>query len=135
MGTELPHLTTPAMKTLFQTDLFRMKQLVCAYDGMLSDQLPYSYCDTVADFYNSVCWATQDQELRQMILVRLASIGPEHNRWHVGEVLGAIVGRTQDPGALLGLAEHFKRFPAAANWNRQYLEPLPQVLREAMPGL
>ena len=64
------------------------RELMRTYDQHVSadGDLPFAYCDTLADFLEFVFGITADLAVHRLIVKRLLRVGFSHNRWHVADV-------------------------------------------------
>jgi len=107
----LPKLPAPILRGLLAHHARAMGNVLRAHDQAVSGDLPFSYCDVVADFYARVFnWAAID-EVKIMVLERLPALGCNHNRWHVGKVLGMLVARLSDPALVLAVKNSLSADP------------------------
>ena len=106
--------------------------LLDAYDSYVSGSLAFSYCDVVADFYERVFDATDDEQMRELVLCRLPTLGYDHNRWHVGQVFGRLLARVNSQGTIMRVRDFLKANEDAASWCTNYVElsKIPRALRE-----
>lgn len=114
-------------------------EVLSAYDAHVQGALNFEYCDVVADFYRSVWDATSDPDHRRLILRRLLTMGPSHNRWHVGEVVASMFSGIRDTGtALLAHDVIGEVNPRHAAWFTDYVQstrvlaPIADAINEAV---
>ncbi len=67
-------------------------------DHLRTAAFSFEYCDVLADFSRRAVQVTKDAAILRMTVAALAVLGPYHNRWHVRDVLIAILQdvKTQD---------------------------------------
>jgi serine/threonine protein kinase len=113
--------------------------LLRTYDGYISGNLPFAYCDDVARFYVRVFRATESVELQRLTLARLIEMGASHNRWRVGELTGALLSEIRDVSQAMVVAEVIDAdsFHAAWFWDpwikdRQIMRPIAEAFRRAV---
>jgi serine/threonine protein kinase len=103
------------------------------YDNYVSGALPFDYCDVVANFYRRVYRNTTSEVHRRLILERLVRLGPSHNRWHVGEVVGSLLAEiAEKPEADMAadvLSQGDARWFEPYARNRKLLSPIAKVFR------
>jgi len=92
------------------------------YDDSLGDVLSFNYCDVIADQYSMIHSVIQDTELRDFLRKRLYRLGPDNNRWHVGETLGKMLCNVRDPADIAQVIELIERHPELAKWNSSYIQ-------------
>lgn len=135
LGKVLPKLPGPIVEGLLRHHLSTFKQVLRAFDEQATGSQPFDYCDVIADFYEVVYSATEDLDIRTLILRRLPSLGEYHNRWHVGNVFGRLAGVSLgDPVLVMVIRDTFRDDPAAGQWCLTYLSgfSLPQTIRQAL---
>lgn len=120
------------------SDPLGMQQLVERFDATLSDQLPFEFCDTVADQYARVYKTSANVETRELIRRRLFRLGPQHNRWHAGRVFAQIVAMTEEAGEVASIAAMLEENVRWAKWHQQYFQaasvPDSTLFRILPPG-
>lgn len=92
------------------------KRMLSMYDANVSGALPFSYCDDVADFYKRVYSAIDDLELRKIILSRLIHMGATHNRFHVRNVVAAILSGINETAEVMMVVDVLRSDPENASW-------------------
>lgn len=76
-----------------------------------------------------------DLAIRQMIVARLTDMGYQHNRWHVAEVLAALLTQTKDdPQLAMAVRDGLGNDRRALEFLRPRLNmaSLPQIVRQKM---
>ena len=86
------------------------------YDGYVSGNLPFAYCDIVARFYVRVFRRSGSVELQRLTLSRLIEMGASHNRWRVGELTGALLADIRDVSQAMAVAEVIDADHYHAEW-------------------
>ena len=129
----LPELPVPVLRGLLKYHMTPFRRILRAYDEEVSGSLPFSYCDVVADFCETLFDLTTDLQVRTLILRRLPPLGYEHNRWHVGAVFARLVSRADDPTLVMRVKDALQANPAAASWCAEYLRgrPIASAIRSA----
>lgn len=99
------------------------------YDVLVSKKLPFSYCDTVGNFYYKIFNLLENFIFKKMILERLLVMGYTHNRWHVRDVLAEIVHSIKDIGLARLALDAFRIDVEATKWsiaaiNMEKIHPL-----------
>ena len=87
------------------------------YDSYVNSDLPFSYCDVVADFYKRIFWEFDDFAIKRIILYRLLVMGHYHNRWYVRESLAEIVNEIKDVGLAKLTIDVFNSNKDATEWS------------------
>lgn len=130
----LPRIPDPLLKALVTYHSSLLLPVVQAYDASVSGDLPFDYCDVVADFYEKLFKWTDLDQFKLIVLNRLPTLGATHNRWHVGAVFARIVASLDDPALILAVSDHLSKHPEVAVWNREYLEKrsIPTAIRRAL---
>ncbi|MCX5643264.1 MAG: serine/threonine-protein kinase [Phycisphaerae bacterium] len=90
------------------------------FDSFVSGNLPWSYTDTVADFYRAVWTAIEDERVRKLLLERLLDMGHSHNRWHVGTVFAVLLASIDEQEEALMARDVLLSNPPAAKWMKSY---------------
>jgi eukaryotic-like serine/threonine-protein kinase len=119
---QLPFVPEPLLRALFAHFPSDMEALLESYEKAITGTLGFDYCDTVADFYAKVFGITGSIDLRSRILERLALVGWNHNRWHVGGVLATLVAGLTDPALVVAFGKFLRENPDAAAWCETYLQ-------------
>lgn len=137
----LPRLDPLLITQLQERHADAFDTILRAYDGHTEGSLPFEYCDVLANFYRRVFDNTSSIEHRALVLRRLHTLGPSHNRWHVGEVYASVLSKvTIQP--LINIAAEVIResSPSATEWNRTYIRSvqihpaLQQAFLDAAPA-
>ncbi len=130
----LAHLPEDILQRLLIDQVGMMTTVLENFDAEVSGDIGFEYCDTVADFYARVFDNTTSHRLRTLVLERLALMGPRHNRWHVGHVLGRLVNGLRDESLLLELRRVLADDSGSARWNEEYLTDVPPIIKEVLRG-
>lgn len=133
----LPKLPDPILQSLLRDHESGMLAVLRAYDNEVSGDLPFEYCDVVANFYAKVFRWTRSDNPKLLVLRRLPLLGCSHNRWHVGTVFGALVKGLADPSLIMAVRDVLRTNPDAAQWCKPYLErqSLPSAIRSVLRNL
>jgi len=97
----LPILPDELISKMFINHNTSFMSIIQVYDQFLAKSLPFNYCDSVANFYQQVFWLSDNYAIKSMVFDRLLSMGWNHNRYHVRDVLASILYEMKD----LGLAK------------------------------
>jgi len=127
----LPKLPSGMLPTIAGTRALQFRDVLRKYEEAIEEGVTYEYCDTIADFYERIYRATSDPALAVIILERLATLGWQYNRWHVGGVFARVLQLTSDPGLLIRLRDHLEANRDAAAWLSTYVTDVPPLLRPA----
>lgn len=79
------------------------KSVVLNYCQYVDGDLPFSFCDLVADFLESCFEAYDDYETRAAILDRMLRMGQAHNRWYVARVFARVTASASKSASLAQL--------------------------------
>ncbi len=129
----VPKIPVPILTALLAHHRQTFRRVFEAYDDEASGSLPFEYCDVVADFYAQVFGLTSDSTIRSLIIRRLPTLGHAHNRWHVGQVFGRLVGGLSDSSMVMTARDVLLQNPEAAQWCAEYLRDssVPIAIRRA----
>jgi serine/threonine protein kinase len=129
--TGMPKLPQPILERLLSTYPHETKAAVESYDSLIAGRVSFSYCDTAADFYESLFTAANDPDMRKMVLLRLPVLAADHNRWHVGEVFGRTIRAEAHEGNLLEVRDLLISRPDVAAFVKPYLKNVAQLIADA----
>jgi len=87
------------------------------YDGYVSGNLAFSYCDTVARFYEKVFWQVDNFQVKRMVLSRLLDMGHSHNRYYVRDVMAKVIHEIKDVGLARLALDVYRNNTPAAQWS------------------
>ncbi len=108
-------------------------EMIRIYDGHVSGGLPFEYCDIVAGFYQRIYRRTTRLDLRKLIVERLLEVGYGHNRWHVQDLVIALLKDVTDASTVAMVADVIRAHPEAAHWSAgDAPEPFPAAVRQAL---
>lgn len=135
----VPRLPSELADTYMEEMAGAFAALLRTYDGYISGNLPFAYCDVVARFYVRVFRATDSVELQRLTLSRLIDMGASHNRWRVGELTGALLSEIRDVSQAMVVAEVIDANPFHAAWfwdpwmkNRKLMRPMAEAFARAV---
>jgi len=133
----LPNLPIEILRKIITLNLYSFLTIIQTYDIFVSVNLPFSYCDTAANFYYRVFYMLENFPIKKMILQRLLAMGYSHNRWHVRDVLAAIVQDTKDIGLARLALDAFRVDTEATKWSLAAIdtEKLHPLLRDGIHQL
>jgi serine/threonine protein kinase len=132
---ELPQLPGEILAAMCEHCPTEVEELIKAYDEEVAGGISFSYCDTAANFFEQLWHLCKSDVVRQIVINRLANMGADNNRWHVGEVLGRLArGLDGSDPALLALRDALAASRTVRDFNRQYLAGagLPPVVRDIL---
>jgi len=133
----LPKLPDPILQSLIENHISILTPVLKVYDEAVSGELPFEYCDIVANFYKKVFFWTDSDEVRVMIIRRLPKLGYLHNRWHVGMVFARIVSKIDDPSLILAVRDILQSDNDMTVWCKNYFDEysLPSGIRNVLKKL
>jgi eukaryotic-like serine/threonine-protein kinase len=135
----IPYLPNELLRAWSAHNAGGFREAMEGYDAHISESgtLIFSYCDTVADFYEAVFRFTEDLAVKRLILNRLLDLGYSHNRFHVNGVVGNLVASLSDPTDVAIAEESILGQPEASAWyaepvlNRPLAAPIANAFRSA----
>jgi hypothetical protein len=86
------------------------------YDDHVAGNLPFAYCDVVANFYRRLWRERDDLTLRRRLLSRLIEMGATHNRWYVGQIVADLLAGIDDVSTAMMAAEVIEANARHAEW-------------------
>jgi eukaryotic-like serine/threonine-protein kinase len=102
-----------------------------------SSSFGFGYCDTIADKSEEIFRMTDNLRLRLSIIESLLELAASHSRYHVGGVVGSLIGALKNHEEIIGVRDLILRHPSEAKWCRSYISSsrVPQVISEALASL
>jgi eukaryotic-like serine/threonine-protein kinase len=88
----LPHMPEDILDQYMDDLPSEFADMLSIFDEHVSGGLPFSYCDTVAQFYERIYRRADDLALRELILKRLVIMAHSHNRWFVRDRILILMG-------------------------------------------
>jgi hypothetical protein len=133
----LPRLPARLVEQLIEHHLTDFDLVLRAYNRHIEGGLPFEYCDVVANFYRQVFRSSPDIAHKQLVLERLVSLGPSHNRWHVGNVVAGLLTEIGDNVVAEMAAQLIRSDPLNARWFEPYVRnrTLPIPIASAFDSL
>lgn len=132
----VPRLDPLLIEQLAKEQSCAFDVILRSYDDHIQGQLPFDYCDAVANFYRRVFYQTDSHDHKRLILDRLMKIGPDHNRWRVGDVIAELLASIADPN-VAGMANDLKRQnPCYVEWREAYFkvaDPYARIFADVNP--
>jgi hypothetical protein len=102
---------------LYMTELDdAFMETLLVYDNHVSGNLPFAYCDVVANFYRRLWRRRDDLILRRRLLARLIELGATHNRWYLGQIVADLLAGIDDVGTAMMAAEVIDADARHAEW-------------------
>jgi len=83
----LPKMPSEIISKLIISHNTSFLNIIQAYDGYISGNLPFAYCDTVARFYEKIFWEVDNYGVKKLVFSRLLDMGCSHNRFYVRDVM------------------------------------------------
>lgn len=117
-----PRLPEPLLVDYVEKIPRGFERMLRAYDEHVSGGLNFSYCDVVADFYAKLWRMIEDVTIRKLLLTRLILMGAWHNRFHVGNVVAALVQGVDDQSEAMMIADVLTNYPEEARWVVAYID-------------
>jgi serine/threonine protein kinase len=129
-----PRLPDPLLRDYvvqLPRDFARMLRV---FDQHISGGLNFEYCDVVANFYAKLWKLIDDLPIRRLLFTRLILMGAWHNRFHVGDVVGGLVGGIDEQPEAMVVADVFREHPQEKAFFDGYInrENLPAVIGMAL---
>jgi hypothetical protein len=112
-------------------------EVLKVYDGHVSGGLAWDYCDTVANYYNSIWQHIRSLDVLDLVVRRLIIMGATHNRWHVRSVLTDLLRGLSTTPEVEVAATAIREEARWAEWHKDYAMgfPLPIPIRQAFESL
>lgn len=88
----LPWCTSSSVEFLWNRDRGAFRRLFERFtDYVKRTGFSFEYCDVLANFMRRTVDVVSDSSVLRMAVAALAVLGPEHNRWHVRDVLVSVL--------------------------------------------
>jgi hypothetical protein len=88
----LPWCTSSSVEFLWNRDRGAFRRLFERFtDYVKRTGFSFEYCDVLANFMRRAVDVVSDSSVLRMAVAALAVLGPEHNRWHVRDVLVSVL--------------------------------------------
>ncbi len=134
-----PRIPKAVLRRWAAAELNSFRDFMLAYDGHVSvnGDLPFDYCDTLADFLRFVFGITTDLAVHRTIIARLLEVGVSHNRWYVSDVTVDLLASLTSPSEVDAAVEVIDDHQRAASWvaepalKRPLRAPIAAALRRA----
>jgi len=127
-----PRLPDPLLRDYIAELPRDFERMLRAFNDHVDTDLGFSYCDVVADFYATVWRLIEDLGIRRLLLIRLVELGARHNRFHVGDVVSALIAGVNDQSEAMMVADVFTSHPDETRFFEPYIvrEGLPAVIAD-----
>jgi eukaryotic-like serine/threonine-protein kinase len=127
----LPELSPGLLKLIADSNKDIFINIIQSYDNALCGTISFDYCDIVADFYEKIFDKLNLDDVRTMILRRLAELGPRRNRYYVGRVFARIVNKITDQTLIFEIVNIFESDKSKITWHKVYLNEyiLPTAIK------
>ncbi|MDW3214776.1 MAG: serine/threonine-protein kinase [Ilumatobacteraceae bacterium] len=104
-----------ALEQLWNMDREGLVRVVDRYGAYIRDaQLPFGFCDQVANFFDRVVLVTNDAGILGTSVGALVEMGYAHNRWHVNSVAVEVLQRIREPDQAAAAADAVRGCSARA---------------------
>lgn len=99
-----------------------------------TEMFGFNFCDTISDKAEEIYSATNDLKLKLEILSALMDLAKTHNRFHVGGVVGKIIGTASERGEIMGICDVLRRMPDQTQWCKEYItsSKLPKIISDTL---
>jgi hypothetical protein len=116
----LPRATSEAITFMWARDPAAFTRLIerLAYHVSEGTGFVFDYCDTIANFFKRLVSITGSSKMLGLAVRALAVLGYSHTRWHVRDVLIAILQDVKTPDAAAEAVEALRSLDQAiVQWN------------------
>lgn len=120
----IPQIPVELMEQYIAERPSEFRRMIADYDSHVSGNLPFSYCDVVANLYERLMQRSEDRTVRKLAITRLLALGRSHNRFYVGEVSARVLSTLRDESDVLLATETIKAQPEDAAWCAGYMQDL-----------
>jgi len=135
----LPRISPRSVRYLWAADPPACQQIFRHYSNYIeTHNFSFDYCDVLADFSRTVVKATDDSDILREAIRSLVTLGRDHNRWHVRDVVTTILQSIRNPEAALAAIEALRSAdPDAVAWTLSdfSIRSLPPILRKGIDEL
>jgi serine/threonine protein kinase len=105
----IPKMSRATIERLWETDPDAMRHLADRFANHAAfAQWTFSFCDTIADFFDRAVRVTKDDEILRDSVFALVQVGANQHRFHVRDVLAEILQRIRVPNAAMAASEGLK---------------------------
>ena len=102
----IPWMSSESIRIAWRSHQESFSRLLDAYsDTVVTSGYEWSFCDTIAGFWDRAFRVTNDDHILYLATRALLELGESHNRWHVRDVLIEILQRIRDSNHALAAAE------------------------------
>ena len=134
----LPWCRKSSVKFLWGNDPGTFRRVYLRFtDYIKRGAFSFEYCDVLADFTRRTVEVTKDSSVLRMSVAALAVMGPYHNRWHVRDVLIAMLQDVKSEELALAAVEALRSVSRAdVSWSITdfTLKTLSPVIRAGITG-
>lgn len=135
----LPWTSSWSIRTMWKRDRATFRRIFARYCDHVADHgFAFDYCDVLADFTRRVVQEIDSSAMLRSAVQALAELGYGHNRWHVRDVLVALLQSMHDDESAVASVEGLRAAgPGATDWSVQNfsLRSLHPTLRGAIEQL
>ena len=112
----LPKMPDEIISKLIISHNTSFLSIIQTYDGYVTGNLTFSYCDTVARFYEKIFWEVDNFAVKRMVFSRLLDMGCLHNRYYVRDVMAKMVHEIKDVGLARLALDVYRNNINATKW-------------------
>ena len=112
----LPKMPDEIISKLIISHNTSFLSIIQTYDGYVSGNLAFSYCDTVARFYEKIFWEVDNFQIKRLVFSRLLDMGSSHNRFYVRDVMARMVHEIKDVGLARMILDVYRNNTNATQW-------------------
>lgn len=118
LNSVIPWMSSRSIRIAWRSHRESFSDLLEAYSTTVATSgYEYSFCDTIAGFWDQVVRITNDDQILYLATKALLELGKSHNRWHVKDVLIGILQRVRDSNHALAATEALKETsPSVVVW-------------------
>jgi serine/threonine protein kinase len=112
----LPKMPDEIISKLIISHNASFLSIIQTYDGYVSGNLAFSYCDTVARFYEKIFWEVDNFQIKRLVFSRLLDMGSSHHRFYVRDVMARMVHEIKDVGLARLVLDVYRNNTSATQW-------------------
>lgn len=118
-------------------DVASLRAFIQHCEGTMSAAEDLASCDLIADQYHMIFVQTRDPAIRDAIRERLFTMGPSHNRRHIGQVFASLLTSVRGPAEVAHVISLARTDRASAAWNATYCGryDIDKRIRDALAGV
>lgn len=111
----LPWISAWSIGQLWSQDSGAFRRVFLRYSGLIAHSaFNFDYCDILADFSRRAVEETRDSGVLRAAAESLPPLGESHNRWHVRDVLTAVLQSVRDAEMAVAALDGLRQAPRAA---------------------